>query len=149
VHCTGKLAHSHSYLRRILPHNRFSLPIKAASSYAPSAAKERERRKREEESVFRQAQTLETKIKIRALHWAGNGWLCWMRISLDGSVYDDVRKELELRKWFTEPVVQYRGYGYILCVVLHPFLTLSQFLLFSKKRVSGSTHSFRAARFCL
>jgi hypothetical protein len=71
VHCTGKLAHSHSHLRRILPHNRFSLPIKAANPYAPSAAKERERRKRGKESAFRQAQTLPTKMEIRVLHWPG------------------------------------------------------------------------------
>jgi len=82
------------------------LPIKAANPYAPSAAKERERRKRGKESAFRQAQTLPTKMEIRVLHWAGNGWLRWIRISLDGSVYDDVRKEVELRRWFTEPAVQ-------------------------------------------
>jgi hypothetical protein len=71
VQHTGKLAHFHSYLRRILPHNRFSLPIKAANPYAPSAAKEREKGKHEGESAFRQAQTLPTKMKIRVLCWAG------------------------------------------------------------------------------
>ncbi len=45
--------------------------------------------------------------------------------SLNGSVYDDVRKEVELRKWPTEPAV----YGTASGVVLHLFLTLSPFLL--------------------
>lgn len=50
-----------------------------------------------------------------------------VRISLDRSVCDDVRKEVELRKWFTEPVV----YGYILCFTLSQSLAIPA--LFEKK----------------